>query len=96
MKLPRIAHEIVITEYEDGSHDIRYDGYEDNSFVGFASYLMSGGFAEHWIDKLPDYLVHKLHEFKHEDGCEHNEGCNHDEPVIQPTEVFSESNEDDE
>ena len=91
MRLPRVTHEIRITEYEDGSHDVNYDFSDPDSFVGFASYLMSAGFAEHWIDKLPDYLVHELHNFKHEEGCEHHQGCNHDEPVIQPTEVFSES-----
>lgn len=95
MRLPRVTHQIMITEYEDGSHDINYDFYDAQSFVGFASYLMSAGFAEHWIDKLPDYLVHELHNHKHEEGCP-NGACNHDEPVIQPTEVFSESSEDDE
>lgn len=94
MRLPRVTHQLTITQYEDGSHDINYDYSDTNSFVGFASYMMSAGFAEHWIDKLPDYLVHELHNHKNEDGCE--QGCNHDEPVIQPTEVFSESSEDDE
>jgi len=92
--IPRIAHEVTITEYEDGSHDITCDHYNEDTFVQFSSYLMSAGFAEHWIDKLPNYLVELLRDFQHSVG--HSEECTHnDGPVVQPTEVFTEKDEED-
>ena len=76
--MKRINHEIVITEYEDGSHDIKYEGFHKDSFMGFALYLMGAGFKEHWLDKLPSELIDVLSALPlHEE----------EEVVMEPSEV---------
>lgn len=76
--MKRIDHELIIRQYEDGSHYVECNPFNDETFPAFMSYVMSAGFGEHLIDILPDRLVLEL------GGCIHEE-----EPVIEPSEVFN-------
>lgn len=105
----RISHEIRIIEFEDGSHEIDSACYDKTTFLGFASYIMSAGFAEHWIDKLSNDLVSMLHKAGPEitgECCECGDPTctsdieeeirsSQDEPVIKPSEVFTNKDADD-
>lgn len=88
--LKQIDHQIILTEYSDGSHEIDFSHFNKESFLSFAAYLMSSGFAEHWMDKLPTELVLLL-----SPGCPHDHPVNPDAPVMEPSEVFNSSNDED-
>lgn len=85
--MKRIEHELVITEYEDGSHDIHFESHNADTFANFAAYVLLSEYKEHWIDKLPTELISKL-------GCpaEKEVQPNYCNSVMEPSEVFS--NED--
>lgn len=87
--MKQIDHQIILTEYSDGSHDITFSHFNKETFLSFAAYLMSSGFAEHWMDKLPTELVLLL-----SPRCPHDQEHNPDAPVMEPSEVFQSSGED--
>lgn len=80
--MSRISQQLVITQLEDGSHRVSCQVYDKESFPDFVSYITGLGFIEHWLDRLPIDLVKTL---KSNDDL-----VDMDEPVVTPSEVFSE------
>ena len=87
--MKQIDHQIVLTEYSDGSHEIDFNHFNRETFLSFASYLMSASFAEHWMDKLPTEFVLLL------SPCNHQVEGSPNDPVMEPSEVFNSSSEED-
>lgn len=92
--MPRIDHQLVITQFEDGSHDISFEVNNKDTFPSFTSYIIGLNFMEHWVDKMSNELVSLLHKNQ---TCECGDptcGLEEvDEPVVAPSEVFREESE---
>lgn len=93
--MPRIDHQLVITQFEDGSHDISFLVENKETFPSFTSYIIGLNFMEHWVDKMSNELVSLLHKNQTCECGDPSCGLENevDEPVVAPSEVFREESE---
>lgn len=105
-----VTHEILIQQFDDGSHNIKYSGLDPTTFREFVAYLAEFKYFEHFMGVLPKRFADLLEVPEQEiqdmmremelegDGCGDPNcvECGGDAPCMLPDEVLGEHHVEDE